>query len=132
MEGCLLFSDSLTTMMYPISGGCVVRLSGSRPQKVGVMNRCKLVVQSAVLALVLAAAAFSQTTSTIVGVVTDQSGAVIPACTVRVTNEQTGMTRAVPTGSDGAYIVTPLPPGTYSVEAEAAGFKKVIRKGILL
>jgi hypothetical protein len=82
--------------------------------------------------LLLSAVAFAQTTATIVGVVTDESGAVIPNCSVKVTNELTGLSRELLTGPDGAYIATPLPPGAYSVEAAATGFKTTVRKGIIV
>ncbi|HZT28883.1 MAG TPA: carboxypeptidase-like regulatory domain-containing protein [Bryobacteraceae bacterium] len=85
-----------------------------------------------ITATLLAAAAFGQTTATIVGVVTDESGAVIPNCAVKVTNQLTGLSRALITGADGAYIATQLPPGTYSVEAEAAGFRTTVHEGIVL
>src|SRR5262245_29773952 len=85
-----------------------------------------------IVAVLISNTAFSQTTASIVGVVTDDSGGLIPNCSVKVTNQLTGLTRDVRTGADGAYIATLLPPGTYSVEAEAPGFKKSIRDGISL
>ena len=82
--------------------------------------------------LMSAVAGFSQTTATIVGAITDGTGAVVPGCSVKVTNEATGLTREVKTEADGNYVAPLLPPGAYSVEASAAGFKTTIRTGIPL
>jgi len=62
-----------------------------------------VMAQLAVLLLVIGAAPlFAQSTATIVGVVRD-SGGVVPGATVTVRNVDTGLTRSVPTGEDGAY-----------------------------
>jgi hypothetical protein len=71
-----------------------------------------------------------QTTATIAGTIFDASGAVVPDSAVKITNELTGLTRELLAASDGSYIATPLPPGTYKVEASASGFKTTIRSGI--
>ena len=66
---------------------------------------------------------FSQeTTGTITGVVSDQSGAVIPEATVTVTNQETGQGRTTVTGNNGNYMALELRPGRYSVMIEATGF----------
>ncbi len=74
----------------------------------------------------------AQTAATIVGDVTDPSGAAVPGVTVKVTNEGTSAAREVATNEAGQYRVTPLNPGTYSVSVETAGFKSQIRSGITL
>src|SRR5437879_5858651 len=84
------------------------------------------------IGLVIQAAATAQTTATIVGTVTDESGAVVPNSAIKVTNELTGWTRDFTSGTDGEYLANLLPPGIYSVEVSAQGFKRVIRKGISL
>src|SRR5262245_8238794 len=89
-------------------------------------------ISPAVGLLVLATAAWSQTTASIVGTVSDTSGGVVAHSSVKVTNTLTGLTRSLVTGSDGSYVATLLPPGTYSVEASASGFKTVVRSGIPL
>lgn len=66
----------------------------------------------------------------IVGTVTDQSGAVVPGVTVTVVNSATGESRVYVTDDVGNYVANNLLPSEYWVEAELAGFKKVIRKGI--
>lgn len=61
-------------------------------------------------------------TATLTGVVTDPQGAVLAGADVKLTNEDTGVTRHVPTGTDGRYIFPNLPPGNYDVLVTASGF----------
>ena len=65
---------------------------------------------------------------TVLGTVTDSSGAAVPGATVTIKNLDTGLTRVVTTSEDGSYAAPELPIGTYSVNVEKAGFKV----GILL
>ena len=75
------------------------------------------------LALVaLSLSAFAQSTATLQGSVTDQSGSVVSGAKVTVRNQATGLERIVQTDSDGNYQVAALPPGVYRVAAEAQGF----------
>jgi len=60
--------------------------------------------------------------ASIVGVVSDQSGAVVPNAKVTITNVQTNQTREAESNSDGEYVVPGLDIGTYTVEATASGF----------
>jgi hypothetical protein len=62
----------------------------------------------------------------IVGFVTDQSGAVVPNAKVTATNEGTGETRIVTTDAEGHYTVPNLAPTIYTITAEAAGFERFI------
>lgn len=59
----------------------------------------------------------------LVGNVTDQSGAAVPDATVKVTQAETGFTRSVVTNQAGVYDVSTIPAGTYTVEIAKAGFK---------
>src|SRR5262249_24284530 len=70
--------------------------------------------------------------ATIVGTVTDATGAVISKATVKVTNIGTNAERTVTAGDDGTYIVPLLDIGTYRVRASAPGFQDVTRKNIVL
>jgi carboxypeptidase family protein len=77
--------------------------------------------------------AFAQTfRGTILGTVTDSSGAAIAAATVTVKNTGTGLTRAVSTQVDGSYSVPELPIGTYTVTVTLTGFKSGVVSGITL
>ena len=69
--------------------------------------------------------AFAQSDlGSISGFVKDPSGAVIPKAQVSVKNEATGTERRTATNESGLYTVTNIPPGLYTITAEAAGFKK--------
>ena len=76
------------------------------------------------LALVLAIDARAQSVSgTILGSVTDPTGAMITGAKVTILNEGTGLTRTVTTNSSGEYVAPSLPPGRYTVISEMGGFK---------
>jgi len=68
--------------------------------------------------------AFSQgeTTSAIVGQVTDATNAAIPGATVTITNRETGLQRSAKTDDEGRFNFPQLKPGTYSVRVKAEGF----------
>jgi hypothetical protein len=63
-----------------------------------------------------------ETTSAILGQVTDASGAAVPGATVSITNRETGMRRSLATDEEGRFNFPQLTPGTYSVRVEAVGF----------
>lgn len=67
---------------------------------------------------------------TIVGTVTDQSGAVVPNADVSAMNPQTGETRDVKSDSAGRYTIGNVVPGTYDVRVTAPGFQQVTTKGM--
>jgi hypothetical protein len=83
-----------------------------------------LVLIAACLLLPISLAA-QAVTGTILGVVTDDTGAVVPGATVTLTNTGTGATRTAVTDSAGEYTAPSLPTGKYTVVAELTGFKKV-------
>ncbi len=87
-----------------------------------------------VLALVLiASSALGQAvSSTILGTVTDSSGAVIIGANVTVTETATQTSRTSQTNESGNYSFPDLPPGNYILTAEVTGFKKEARKDISL
>src|SRR5213083_1929310 len=66
----------------------------------------------------------------IIGTVTDPSGAAVPNAKVRVTSISKGTSYEATTNADGNYSVTHLIPDTYNVRAEAAGFKAFEVKNI--
>ncbi|HEY7389245.1 MAG TPA: TonB-dependent receptor, partial [Bryobacteraceae bacterium] len=72
------------------------------------------------------------TTGSIVGAITDSSGAVVSNASVTVTNIDTGTTTKTTSDSSGNYVVTPLPVGRYTLTVEATGFKKSVSEGIRL
>src|SRR5256885_3079914 len=71
---------------------------------------------------------FAQTTvgtGSIVGTVTDPSGAVVPGAKVTITNPSTGQSIDLTTNSAGAYSSGALVPGNYHVQISAKGFSTV-------
>ena len=76
---------------------------------------------------------FSQTSQgTIQGGVFDQSGGVIVGASVSVIDIARGVTRALTTDNAGAYVANNVIPGTYTVRAEAKGFRTVEHTGVLV
>ena len=83
--------------------------------------------------LLLCVPAFSQgSAGRILGVVSDQSGGVVTGATVSVIDTERGVTRTLVTDDAGAYNAPNLTPGTYTVRAEAKGFKRIERQGVTL
>jgi hypothetical protein len=71
-------------------------------------------------------------TGTIVGTVTDSTGAVVPNAKVTVANSAKGFTRELTSNTAGEYAANSVPLGDYTVTAEASGFQKLVRSGITL
>ncbi|MFN7929499.1 MAG: carboxypeptidase-like regulatory domain-containing protein [Blastocatellia bacterium] len=78
-----------------------------------------------VLVLLAAPTLFAQAVSgTLLGAVTDPSGAAVPNAKITYTHPATGLTRSIMTDEGGEYIAPNLPPGLYNIVVEANGFKK--------
>ncbi|HJZ95782.1 MAG TPA: carboxypeptidase-like regulatory domain-containing protein [Candidatus Solibacter sp.] len=81
----------------------------------------------------MAAAAFAQETrSMIFGRALDPQGSAVVGVAVTVRNDDTNVALRFTTNETGYYEANLLLPGNYSVEAEAAGFKKMVRRGVTL
>src|SRR5580765_1263361 len=83
------------------------------------------------LLFLMPAVSFAQN-ATIVGTVTDPSGAVMPNVNVTLTNPATGWTRTIPTNDSGIYIAPDISIGRYNVKAEATGLKTSEQKDVVL
>ena len=70
--------------------------------------------------------------ATILGTVTDPSGAAVPNVKITLTNIDTGITNNVVSSDDGQYVVPDLHIGQYVVRAAATGFKIEEKKGVTL
>jgi hypothetical protein len=68
----------------------------------------------------------------IVGTVTDASGAAMASATVTVTNTSTSERHTASTASDGGYRFVDLVPGTYSILVEKPGFKRTTRERVTI
>ncbi|HTF70754.1 MAG TPA: carboxypeptidase-like regulatory domain-containing protein, partial [Edaphobacter sp.] len=87
----------------------------------------------AVLFLFIPAGLIAQvTTTSIVGVVTDPTGAVIPGITVTATDVDRNQSKSAITGNSGEYRIDFLLTGNYTVTAKASGFKTYTQTGIQL
>ena len=85
------------------------------------------------IALGMAPSALGQQAAGIIGQVTDESGAVLPGVTVTATSPALQVPSVVSvTDGRGAYRLSPLPIGTYTVEYILAGFQTVRREGVRL
>src|SRR5256885_5951931 len=82
--------------------------------------------------LLIGQVAFGQTFGSIGGEVHDTSGAIIAGVAVTAINIGTNASRTVATNDAGGYSFPSLPPGTYTVKVEKAGFKTVVRNQIEL
>ena len=86
--------------------------------------------------LIVSACAFSAlaqsqaTAGQITGVVTDANGAAVPNAKVKVVNKGTGLELNATTSDEGLFTIVLVPPGTYSLTAEATGFSPATVDGI--
>ena len=89
------------------------------------LSRAVVLVVLMTAASIFPARAFGQgeTTSAIVGEVTDSTGAVVPGASITITNQETGLKRNATTDDAGRFNFPQLKPGTYSVKVEAQGFQ---------
>jgi hypothetical protein len=72
----------------------------------------------------------AQTSSSLIGIVTDQTGAVIPNAKVTIKNESTGQILSTVTDAVGAYRFLNLPLATYDIKVQSLGFKEETENGI--
>jgi hypothetical protein len=92
--------------------------------------RCLVLTQA--LAAVFAAswitpfAAAQTVTATVVGTVSDATGARIPGASVAVENKLTGLVRTASASETGDYRIPSLPPGSYRIVVESPGFKRSV------
>jgi hypothetical protein len=94
-----------------------------------------LIAALAVLLLGLAPSGSAQgvgASGDIRGTATDPTGAVVPNVKVTVADKQTGLQRIVNTDASGQYHVTALPPATYDVSAQMAGFATSVTTGVMV
>ena len=85
-----------------------------------------------VCALVVSAPAFAQGFGTIVGTVSDGTGAVVPSVKVQAIDEATSALRETTTNDQGYFVIPALRPSTYTLKIDAPGFAPSVRKQILL
>ena len=89
------------------------------------------VVQAVLLLSVLSSQVLTAqvTGGTILGTVSDPTGAAIPGVQLSIENVKTNVTATATTNHDGFYTVPNLIPGDYNIIANASGFAKAIING---
>ena len=96
-------------------------------------NYARRITWLACLAALIAAPTFAQRDmGTLLGVVTDPSGAAVPGATITITEDATGVTDRVESDAAGNYIRPLLKPGIYTISAESEGFKRSVQTGVQL
>src|ERR1051326_4480645 len=83
----------------------------------------RILLGAALASFVLVASAAAQDTGSISGTVIDNSSQVVPGATVTLTNEATKDRRTTASGGDGTFTFRAVPPGSYTVTIELAGFR---------
>jgi hypothetical protein len=83
------------------------------------------------LVLGISSQAFGQN-ATVVGTVTDPSGAAVANATITITRTETGQAYHLVSNGDGQYVAPDLPIGHYNIKVEATGFKTAEQKGVVL
>ena len=96
------------------------------------MRSMTRILEVLLLALVLTASLFGQSSGSIVGTVKDTSGGVLAGASVTAANPSQGVSQTVPTNEEGIFVFPQLPSGTYSVTVELAGFKKTGKSDVIL
>jgi hypothetical protein len=89
-------------------------------------------IRAVLLGLLLVIAVFAQRDlGTIAGTVTDPTGAAIPNAKITITEVATNESYTLTSNSSGEYVRPALKPGTYTVAAEAQGFRRVAQENVL-
>ena len=91
----------------------------------------KLVTRCFLVTLSFAAALHGQAVNgTVVGSITDASGAVVPNAKVTATEVNTNLARTGTANESGNYSFANIPPGKYNVTVEQSGFRKATRENV--
>ncbi len=93
-------------------------------------NCIRLAAFLSVILVVFATPVFAQE-ATVVGTITDPSGAAIPNATITVIKTDTGQSRQFSSNADGQYVAPGLPIGNYTVQVESGGFKQISKSIVL-
>lgn len=96
------------------------------------MKKLSCFVCFCVIALTAMAAGAQTSLGILVGVVRDQSGAVVPAATVTIVGNEDGISRTIVTQADGAYRIEALRPENYTVKATKSGFSVFTAKDVIV
>jgi Carboxypeptidase regulatory-like domain len=96
------------------------------------MRACLLAVGAFLLVIDPSLAQAQISNATVLGTVTDATGAAVPGAPIQVKNIETNFTQSTVADEVGRFRIPNLPIGTYEVQASAQGFVTTIRQGVLL
>jgi hypothetical protein len=106
-------------------------MSSSRPYK-SMLKRAVSLLAALLGIFLISLPAFSQAQGNIQGTVFDQTGGVIPGAAVTVLDVARGVSRPLTTDNAGQYVAVNVTPGTYTIRAEAKGFRVTEHSGVLV
>ncbi|MBS1857752.1 MAG: TonB-dependent receptor [Acidobacteria bacterium] len=95
-----------------------------------ILRICLVLALSAALATSVSYA--QAVNATLLGNVTDSSGATVPGAKVTVTEMNTGVGRSMESNESGNYVFPNLEPGVYKVTVERNGFRTAVKEGVTL
>src|SRR5580658_1959192 len=90
------------------------------------------VLLTPLLALATTVGAYAQANSELTGIVTDQTGAVVPGAKITLTDPATGFKKDTESGPTGLFDLSGLNPATYNMKVAAKGFEAFNEKGIVV
>ena len=94
-------------------------------------SRLAVLLSTLFVFVIFAASALAQE-ATVLGTVTDPTGASVPNAAIVITEAETGVTRNLTSNSDGQYVAPDLHIGHYTVRVTATGFKAAEQKNLTL
>jgi hypothetical protein len=104
----------------------------SQEMSVAIRSSAALVVVVLCVTVAVVPASAQALRATVLGTVTDRTGAVLPGATVTIRNTDTRIAQTTVSDSQGRYTLTNLLPAPYDIEAGLSGFQTVVRSGIRL
>jgi len=87
---------------------------------------------AALLSVLVLPASAQSTGGRIIGRVSDATGALIPDCDIRLINESTGTSHKARTDANGDYVLLEVEPARYWIEFDHSGFKRGIKRGLVV
>jgi hypothetical protein len=96
------------------------------------MYRIWTPIMTLVLGATFYVCSYAQQNGSIIGTVTDPSGAVVPGAKVTATNTATGRAQSTLTGASGTFSIPQVAPGTYTVTVEKSGFQRYVSSGVVV
>lgn len=95
-------------------------------------SACTLLLAGSVLCLPHLLLSQSSGAAQISGTIFDQTSAVVPNAQVKMIQDNTGQVKSTASSANGAYMLSNLPVGPYTLDVTASGFRHYIQKGIVL